>query len=77
MQSRVALGKYEEYASKAIMRVGPKKYAIFYYREVKKRSVWVAFVYIEEKSSSTCVGLSFFFQVCLLILDDSFMITCC
>jgi hypothetical protein len=57
MQSRVALGKYENYVSKAIMRMGPKKYAIFYYREVKKkRSVWVTFVYIEEKSSSSHVG---------------------
>jgi len=56
MQSRVALGKYENHASKAIMRVGLKKYALSYHHEVKKRSVWLAFMYIEEKSSSSHVG---------------------
>jgi len=51
MQSRVALGKYENHVSKAIMRVGLQKYVLFYHHEVKKGSVWLAFVYIEEKSS--------------------------
>jgi hypothetical protein len=49
--TKVALGKYENHASKAIMRVGLKKYVLFYHHEVKKGSVWLAFVYIEEKSS--------------------------